>query len=76
MGAAVPESQRLKFTPHRVINRSGKERYSFPYFAVHRHDVVVAPLFRLQPPGGTLRPLVGRDLANKLVERNSRRGHT
>jgi isopenicillin N synthase-like dioxygenase len=35
---------RLVSTPHRVINRSGKERYSFPYFAVPRHDVTVQPL--------------------------------
>ena len=31
-------------TPHKVVNRSGAERYSFPYFAVPRHDVVVEPL--------------------------------
>ncbi len=31
-------------TPHRVINRSGKVRHSFPYFAVPRFDTVVAPL--------------------------------
>lgn len=35
---------RLVSTPHRVVNRSGKERYSFPYFAVPRHDVVITPL--------------------------------
>ncbi len=31
-------------TPHRVVNSSGAERYSFPYFAVPRFDTVVAPL--------------------------------
>lgn len=40
---------RLKSTPHRVVNRSGRERYSFPYFAVPRHDVVVAPLLAALP---------------------------
>lgn len=35
---------RLVSTPHRVVNKTGKERYSFPYFAVPRHDVVVEPL--------------------------------
>ncbi|MEM8706225.1 MAG: 2OG-Fe(II) oxygenase family protein [Actinomycetota bacterium] len=36
-------------TPHRVVNRSGRERYSFPYFVVPRHDVTVRPLVAPQP---------------------------
>ena len=36
-------------TPHKVVNTSGKERYSFPFFIVPRHDVVVTPLIECQP---------------------------
>ncbi len=31
-------------TPHRVLNRSAQERYSFPYFIVPNHAIVVEPL--------------------------------
>ena len=36
-------------TPHKVVNKTGAERYSFPYFAVPRFDTVVEPLLELQP---------------------------
>lgn len=36
-------------TPHKVVNQSGQERYSFPFFTVPRHDVTVAPLITPQP---------------------------
>jgi isopenicillin N synthase-like dioxygenase len=36
-------------TPHKVVNQSGRERYSFPYFAVPRYDVAVEPLRQPQP---------------------------
>ncbi len=34
----------FKSTPHRVINKTGQERYSFPYFATPRFDTVIAPV--------------------------------
>ena len=47
---------RLVSTPHRVVNLSGRQRMSFPYFSVPRHDVVVQPL--LPPlPGFTRQAL-------------------
>ena len=33
-------------TPHKVVNRTGKERYSFPYFAAPRYDTVVEPVVK------------------------------
>ena len=39
----------LVSTPHRVTNRSARQRQSFPYFSVPRHDVVVAPLLAPVP---------------------------
>ena len=45
---------RLISTPHRVFNRSGKPRQSFPYFSKPRWDVMVKPL--LEPIAGFDRP--------------------
>lgn len=36
-------------TPHKVVNVNGAERFSFPYFAVPRYDVVISPLRQPQP---------------------------
>jgi isopenicillin N synthase-like dioxygenase len=47
---------RLVSTPHRVVNRSGEQRQSFPYFSVPRADVVVEPLLE-RLPGFTRQPL-------------------
>lgn len=38
-------------TPHKVVNASGAERYSFPYFAVPRYDVEIKPLGKRQRAG-------------------------
>ncbi|MGI9606151.1 MAG: isopenicillin N synthase family dioxygenase [Acidimicrobiales bacterium] len=35
---------RFVATPHRVVNRTGHERYSFPWFLVPNHSVTVKPL--------------------------------
>lgn len=50
----------MRGTPHRVFNRSGRRRQSFPYFSVPRYDVVIESL--LPPlPGYERMPLhVGR----------------
>jgi len=46
-------NNRFLATPHRVTNRSGKERYAMPFFMDARHDAVMTPIPR---PGAQLDP--------------------
>jgi isopenicillin N synthase-like dioxygenase len=60
---------RLVSTPHRVVNICGKHRYSFPYFAVPRHDVMVEPLLPALP--GFSRPAVDCGYWSKEIWRTN-----
>jgi isopenicillin N synthase-like dioxygenase len=56
-------------TPHKVVNASGAERYSFPYFAVPRFDTVVEPL--ITPQAGFSRSSVHVGDVSKEVWRTN-----
>ncbi|MFO1056386.1 MAG: 2-oxoglutarate and iron-dependent oxygenase domain-containing protein [Dongiaceae bacterium] len=45
-------------TPHRVVNRSGHDRYSLPYFFDPHTDTVVAPVAGCRRPGEPAMPPV------------------
>ena len=59
----------LVSTPHKVVNHSGAERYSFPYFAVPRFDTVVEPLKRPRPGFNRARVHVG-DVSREVWRTN------
>ncbi len=56
-------------TPHKVVNTSGAERFSFPYFAVPRFDTIVEPLREPQPGFGRSRVHVG-DVSREVWRTN------
>ncbi len=56
-------------TPHQVFNNSGQPRYSFPYFLVPNHRVVVEPL--VQPiPGFAAGPMPVGELSAEVWRTN------
>jgi len=62
---------RFKATPHRVINASGKTRYSVPFFFATNYDVNIKPLDVCVPEGTKPRYeeiLAGEYLVTRLNE--------
>lgn len=61
---------RLLSTPHRVTNRTGRERYSVPFFFDPHVDTVIAPLPSCTSPGDPARfePLVFGDFLRGELE--------
>ena len=56
-------------TPHKVVNMSNAERYSFPYFSVPRFDTVVEPL-RSPVPGFQRDPVHVGDVSREVWRTN------
>jgi isopenicillin N synthase-like dioxygenase len=44
---------RFVSTPHRVVNRALKPRYSIPFFANPDYDVMISPIAEIMKPGET-----------------------
>ena len=47
---------RFRSTPHKVVNASGLDRYSYPWFMAPSHDQQIAPLVEPQPGFTRLEP--------------------
>lgn len=56
-------------TPHKVVNLSGKERYSFPYFSVPRYDVAIQPLISTKQDKSVVGDSAG-DISRKIWHSN------
>jgi len=58
---------RFSSTPHRVINRYGRDRYSIPLFVNPNYDTVVKPLFGDAPADFT--PFISGDYQRSVYRR-------
>ena len=65
-------NNRFVSTPHRVINRSGRERYSQPFFFDPALDQTIAALPSCVPAGATPihEPVVYRDYLMERIDKN------